>query len=143
VLRLYFLCMSTLLTAPAWFTVLESICCPCVLTGRTHSRLHDPENPHQNGTNFYCAGCCALSFVTLGILPLFCFMTSAQRREIRYRYNIRGNNGVDCLKATFCVWCSLVQEEKEVVWREEQKKLASSVSQLAKREDHMQYSPPS
>jgi hypothetical protein len=66
-------------------------------------------------------------------------MTSAQRREIRYRYHIKGNNGEDCLKATFCVCCALVQEEKEVVWRENQTKLMST-EQLAKREEDMKYS---
>ena len=75
----------------------------------------------------------------IGALPLFCFMTTAQRREVRHRYNIKGNNGDDCWKATFCAWCSLVQEEREVVWREEQKKLLAS-QQPGKRDDTMVYS---
>merc|ERR1711881_224044 len=95
---------------------IESLFCPCVLTGRTHLRLHEPDNLHFPSTNGYCAGCFGLCMLGIGALPLFCFMTTAQRREVRYRYNIRGNNGDDCWKATFCAWCSLVQEEREVVW---------------------------
>jgi hypothetical protein len=103
-------------------------------------RLHKPDDIHFSSTNGYCAGCFGLCFLGLGAAPLFCFMTTAQRREVRYRYHIKGDNGDDCIKGTFCVWCSLVQEEKEVVWREEQKKLVSR-EQMDRRKETMAYSP--
>jgi hypothetical protein len=50
-------------------------------------------------------------------LPLYCLMTVATRREVRYKYDINGNNFDDCWKATFFPCCALVQEENEILWR--------------------------
>jgi Cys-rich protein (TIGR01571 family) len=114
----------------------ESITCPCILAGRTNTRLHDPEATHLPSTNLYCAGCCILSLTTIGALPLFCFMTTATRREVRYRYNIKGDNFSDCWKATFFPCCALVQEEKEVLY---QMGKAREDQGYGKRDDKMEY----
>lgn len=72
--------------------------------------------------------------------PLYYCMTSTQRREVRYKYHIKGNNATDCATATFCVWCTLVQEEREVQWRMgrelERKK---ETGQMEKRVEEMKY----
>lgn len=54
-------------------------------------------------------------------------MMMANRREIRYRYGIEGSNCEDCWTTAFFPCCALVQEEKEMVmrqnWASEQERL--------------------
>jgi len=67
-------------------------------------------------------------------------MTSTQRREVRYKYHIKGNNAEDCLKATFCVCCALVQEEKEVTYRmQKEMERKKGSEQMEKRVEKMKY----
>jgi hypothetical protein len=69
-----------------------------------------------------CFSCCALTVTLISALPLYCFMTVATRREVRYKYHIKGNNFDDCWKATICACCVFVQEEKEILWRRERER---------------------
>jgi hypothetical protein len=66
-------------------------------------------------------------------------MTSAQRREVRYKYHIKGSNGADCLESTFCVCCALVQEEKEVMWRMQRESERKGTGQMERRVEEMKY----
>ena len=60
---------------------------------------------------------------------------------MRYKYHIKGNNAVDCLAATFCVCCALVQEEKEVTWRMQKEMERKGSGQMEKRLEEMKYEP--
>jgi hypothetical protein len=71
-------------------------------------------------------------------LPLYCFMTVATRREVRYRYHIKGDNCEDCWKATLFPCCTLVQEENEILWRKEREKEVVDAG-YGKRNESMEY----
>jgi hypothetical protein len=43
-----------------------------------------------------------------------------KRREIRDRYNIGGDAVTDCLVSWCCHCCALIQQEKEVISRQQQ-----------------------
>jgi hypothetical protein len=74
----------------------------------------------------------------IAALPLYCFMTVATRREVRYRYRLKGDQFEDCWKATFCICCSLVQQEKEILKRKE--RLGSEGGEgYERRRDRMEY----
>lgn len=62
---------------------------------------------------------------------------------MRFKYHIKGRNGVDCATATFCVCCSLVQEEREVQWRMQQamEKRKKGKGQMERRVEEMKYQP--
>ncbi|KAE9983451.1 hypothetical protein EG328_009943 [Venturia inaequalis] len=125
----------------------ESLCCPCVLAGRTHQHLHNPpssNNPytHIPSTNWYCTSCCLLSIFLLAAAPVYYCMTWTQRREVRYKYHIKGNNANDCCASTFCVCCTLVQEEREVQWRMQQAmEKKKGTGQMERRDGEMKYRP--
>jgi hypothetical protein len=55
-------------------------------------------------------------------IPLYSFMTVATRREVRYKYHIKGDNLEDCWKATLFPCCAFVQQEKEILWRRERER---------------------
>ncbi|KAF2102822.1 PLAC8-domain-containing protein [Rhizodiscina lignyota] len=121
---------------------LESLLCPCVLVGRTHTRLHKPDTTHLPTANMYCMSCSSLGLFMIVGAPLFAIMTSGQRREVRYKYHIKGSNGDDCWRSTFCCWCAIIQEEKEVQWQiEKRKKETENRSGMTGREDMMEYKP--
>jgi len=46
------------------------------------------------------------------ILPL------TNRGDVREKYNLAGNNCEDCLCTCFCGLCDIIQQEKEVEYRE-------------------------
>lgn len=48
---------------------------------------------------------------------------------------------MDCLAATFCVCCALVQEEKEVVWRMQKELEKKGGGQMERRVEEMKYQP--
>lgn len=50
-------------------------------------------------------------------LPLWCLPMSANRRELRFRYGLKGSNYGDICASLLCPCCVLVQEEREVVGR--------------------------
>lgn len=61
---------------------------------------------------------------------------------MRYKYHIKGNNAADCALATFCVCCSLVQEEREVQWRMQQAmEKKNGTGQMERRVEEMKYQP--
>lgn len=137
---------------------LETSLMPCALAGRTHTRLHEPDSGHLPSTNLYCMSCFGLGVFMIVGIPAYMTMTAAQRREIRcvpryskipgfcslryhrYRYHIKGSNCDDCWRSTFCFWCAIVQEEKEVLWQTERKKKAQGTNGMTRREDMMVYS---
>ena len=65
------------------------------------------------------------------------------RREIRYKYGIRGSNRGDCMRSACCPYCALVQEEREILLREDQKSSAAVGGDggYGQRQDAMVYQP--
>ncbi|KAF1986929.1 PLAC8-domain-containing protein [Aulographum hederae CBS 113979] len=118
----------------------ESLCCACVIAGRTHERIYNDNPKIIPSVNGYCIGCWLLTLPLMFALPTYCSPMQANRRELRHRYNIKDTNCSDCWRVTFCPFCSLVQEEKEVVWREEQKELLEREQQgYGRRQEGMVY----
>jgi Cys-rich protein (TIGR01571 family) len=135
--------------------------CPCILAGRINARLTNPEQESFPSTNPYvrlslgfldisydgrlmktiqCFSCCALTTTMIAAAPLYCFMTVATRREVRYRYHIKGNNCDDCWQATFFPCCAFVQEEKEILWRREREKSGLvGIEGYGVRKENMEY----
>ncbi len=65
---------------------------------------------------FKCAGFCVLLHFGVGfILPMI------SRGDVRAKYHLKGNGCTDCLCSCCCLPCDLVQQDKEVAYREEQK----------------------
>jgi hypothetical protein len=48
-----------------------------------------------------------------------------KRGEIRQSYNIKGDTVTDCLLSAFCHCCALIQQEKEVIAKQQQAGLVS------------------
>ncbi|KAF2399310.1 PLAC8-domain-containing protein [Trichodelitschia bisporula] len=121
---------------------IEAFTCPCILAGRTYQRIRDPDSTHWPSTNSYCCGCCGLSLLTLAALPCCWIMTVANRREIRYRYHIKGSNKADCFQATLCCCLALIQEEKETVLREKRRKEEQGQAGYGRQDSNMVYAAP-
>ncbi|OQD84948.1 hypothetical protein PENANT_c011G10929 [Penicillium antarcticum] len=83
--------------------------CPCILYGRTQHRLtmksrkEDPTNMLAYET---CNGSCTGLLATI------------QHTRIRKSYGIQGDIASDCVRATCCTCCTLIQDEKEILKRE-------------------------
>lgn len=48
-------------------------------------------------------------------------MATIQHRRTRKAYGIRGDIASDCVRATCCTCCTLIQDEKEIKKREEER----------------------
>jgi len=74
--------------------------------------------------------------------PLQFIMGMTARREIRTRYSLEGSGYGDCLRTACCCWCALAQEEKEMVYRAQEKEATASEPQgYVTVKDKMEYSP--
>ena len=58
---------------------------------------------------FYCLSCAGLSWA----------LSMMQRGEIRQKYNLPGSGCGDCVRACCCAPCDLLQQDKEVTYREQ------------------------
>ncbi|PYH43787.1 DUF614 domain protein [Aspergillus saccharolyticus JOP 1030-1] len=95
--------------------------CPCILYGRTQHRLHTMsrgEDPTNMLDHHVCNGSCTA-------MALFCgcqwFLASVQHRRVRKAYKIEGDLISDCVRATCCTCCTLIQDEVEIKKREEER----------------------
>ncbi|CAZ85350.1 unnamed protein product [Tuber melanosporum] len=92
--------------------------CPCILYSRTNHRLKT--SPNSNLNDFHnCNGHC-ITFCVLG--PISWIFTTLQRTRIREKYRLEGSLASDCGKAYCCVMCTLVQDEREVRDREDERR---------------------
>ncbi|KAI9655703.1 MAG: hypothetical protein M1829_000615 [Trizodia sp. TS-e1964] len=90
--------------------------CPCVTFGKTHHRTRkgaslegfSPVNASCLG--FWASGCFGLHFIP----------SLMQRGDIRAKNNIGGNMIEDCLLSYCCGCCTLIQSEKEAIYRQNQ-----------------------
>ncbi|RPA98094.1 PLAC8-domain-containing protein [Choiromyces venosus 120613-1] len=93
--------------------------CPCILYSRTNHRLKT--SPNSNLNDFHsCNGHC-ITFCVLGPISSGIF-TTLQRTRIREKYRLEGSLASDCGKAYCCVMCTLVQDEREVRDREDERR---------------------
>lgn len=103
-------------------TCFLGLICPCMLYGRTQYRLlrksrgEDPTNllGHEfcNGS---CASCACLSI----ICGCQCILATIQHTRTREAYNIEGNICSDCVRASCCMCCTFIRNEREIKRREE------------------------
>ncbi|KAL2865145.1 DUF614 domain protein [Aspergillus lucknowensis] len=105
--------------------------CPCILYGRTQHRLslrsrkEDPTNMLGYET---CNGSCTAMALLCGCQWL---LATIQHTRTRKAYDIQGSIASDCVRATCCTCCTLIQDEKEVRKREEERARASRASGAA------------
>jgi Cys-rich protein (TIGR01571 family) len=78
--------------------------CPCILFGRTRSRLHKPDLKRSELP--YCTGaCCGYAAVAMLCPGWQCIFGWMQRGEVRARYDIEGNECTDFLSHWCCDCC--------------------------------------
>lgn len=95
--------------------------CPCILYGKTQYRLsmlsrkEDPTNMLGYET---CNGSCTAMGLLCGCQWL---LATIQHTRVRKAYGIRGSIASDCVRASCCTCCTLVQDEAEIQKREEER----------------------
>lgn len=95
------------------------IWCPCILYGKTQFRLsrrsrqRDPTNLLGYET---CNASCTLMAILCGCQWL---LATIQHTRTRKAYKIQGDCPSDCVRATCCTCCTLIQDEREIKRREE------------------------
>ncbi|SPO05136.1 related to DUF614 domain protein [Cephalotrichum gorgonifer] len=95
-------------------TCLITWCLPCVTFGKTHHRMR--KNANLEGyqpVNTSCLLFCGSSCVGLVLIPM-----AMQRMDVRAKYNLQGNCLSDLAISCLCGCCSMVQQDKEVEYRE-------------------------
>jgi Cys-rich protein (TIGR01571 family) len=112
-------------------TCLLGVVCPCILYGRTQHRLsrrsrkEDPTNMLGYET---CNGSCTAMALLCGCQWL---LATIQHTRTRKAYAIPGSIASDCVRATCCTCCTLIQDEKEIRKREEERANASRAAGAA------------
>ncbi|KAF8425200.1 PLAC8 family-domain-containing protein [Tirmania nivea] len=92
--------------------------CPCILYSRTKHRLKTSPNSNLNdfqSCNPHCMAFCILS-------PVSWVFTFLQRTRIRENYRLEGTVCGDCMRAYCCSCCTLIQDEREVMEREDERR---------------------
>jgi Cys-rich protein (TIGR01571 family) len=95
---------------------LITYCVPCVTFGKTHHRLHKAGNLEgYEPINTNCLLLCAAGCVGFFWVPI-----AIQRADVRAKYNLQGDAITDIAAACCCHLCTLVQNNKEATFHEEQ-----------------------
>ncbi|QSS55159.1 DUF614 domain-containing protein [Histoplasma capsulatum var. duboisii H88] len=114
--------------------------CPCILYGRTTYRLNR-KSERKDPTNLLGYETCNASCT---VMALFCgcqwLLATIQHSRTRRAYGIPGSIPSDCVRATCCTCCTLIQDEKEIKTREEGARQTVSTPYLPP--SHMTFSPP-
>ncbi|KAL5611584.1 uncharacterized protein BROUX77_001740 [Berkeleyomyces rouxiae] len=87
--------------------------CPCILIGKTATRMRDPSMQSYSCVNTDCMLTCGINCLT-GCGWIYAMM---KRTELRERYGIEGSAMNDCCATYWCMCCAIVQAEKEVKHR--------------------------
>ncbi|KAL2845592.1 PLAC8 family-domain-containing protein [Aspergillus pseudodeflectus] len=105
--------------------------CPCILYGKTQHRL-SMRSKKEDPTNMLgyeaCNGSCTAMALLCGCQWL---LATIQHTRIRRAYAIQGSIASDCVRATCCTCCTLIQDEKEIRKREEERAKAARASGAA------------
>lgn len=111
------------------------ILCPCVVYGKTQYRL-SRKTLKQEPTDLLgydsCNSSCGIMAVACGLQCVYLYeidhkrsltvvgiLAALQRNRIRRLYKLNGDLGSDCVKAICCCCCVIMQDEREVLDREE------------------------
>lgn len=94
---------------------------PCILYGKTQHRL-SLKSRKEDPTNMLgyeiCNGSCTAMTLLCGCQWL---LATIQHTRTRKAYGIEGSIASDCVRATCCTCCTLIQDEKEIQKREERR----------------------
>ncbi|KAI1439739.1 PLAC8-domain-containing protein [Annulohypoxylon stygium] len=82
---------------------------PCLLVGRTSSRLRDPTDPSPEYFNGDCIIHGGLTLIFSGWI-----FSMMKRTEIRERFGIPGSGCGDCCAAFWCQCCQVIQADNEI-----------------------------
>ncbi|EQL37809.1 hypothetical protein RJZ56_004775 [Blastomyces dermatitidis] len=114
--------------------------CPCILYGRTQYRLNR-KSDRKDPTNLLGYETCNASCTAMALLcGCQWLLASVQHSRIRRAYGIPGSIPSDCVRATCCTCCTLIQDEREIKTREEGVRETVSTPYLPP--SHMTFSPP-
>ncbi|KAJ5997770.1 hypothetical protein N7522_009430 [Penicillium canescens] len=92
--------------------------CPCILYGRTQHRL-TMKSRKEDPTNMLAYETCNGSCTGMGLLcGCQWLLATIQHTRTRKAYGIQGDIASDCVRATCCTCCTLIQDEKEILKRE-------------------------
>lgn len=105
--------------------------CPCFQYGKTRHRSKN--NGNMAGYSSFNSSC--LAFCGLGCLGVSFILPMINRGDVRAKYHLNGNACTDCLCACCCQPCDMVQQEKEIIYREEQRLLTQQPGKV----EPMQY----
>ncbi|QQK44087.1 Uncharacterized protein family Cys-rich [Penicillium digitatum] len=98
--------------------------CPCSLYGRTQYRL-SMKSRKEDPTNMLGYETCNGSCTGMGLLcGCQWLLATVQHTRMRKAYKIQGSIASDCVRATCCTCCTLIQDEKEIQKREENRSRA-------------------
>ncbi|PFH62114.1 hypothetical protein XA68_15075 [Ophiocordyceps unilateralis] len=89
---------------------LLAFCLPCLIFGRTASRMRDPSMQSHSEVNGDCVVFALIHYFT-GCGWVY---NTVRRGEIRHKYNIKGNCCDDYCASFWCLCCSLIQQDREV-----------------------------
>ncbi|KAJ5121471.1 uncharacterized protein N7515_009432 [Penicillium bovifimosum] len=93
--------------------------CPCILYGRTQHRL-SMKSKREDPTNMLGYETCNGSCTAMGLLcGCQWLLATVQHTRTRKAYGIQGSIASDCVRASCCTCCTLIQDEKEIQKREE------------------------
>ncbi|CAP95689.1 Pc21g07920 [Penicillium rubens Wisconsin 54-1255] len=100
--------------------------CPCILYGRTQHRL-SMKSRKEDPTNMLGYETCNGSCTAMGLLcGCQWLLATVQHTRTRKTYGIQGSIASDCVRATCCTCCTLIQDEKEIQKREEYRSRAAT-----------------
>ncbi|KAL1965684.1 hypothetical protein VTN77DRAFT_5184 [Rasamsonia byssochlamydoides] len=123
------------------------IWCPCILYGRTQYRL-SRKSRREDPTNLLgfeaCNGSCTAMALLCGCQ---CILAAIQHTRTRKTYEIEGDICTDYVRASCCICCTLIQDDREIRKREEARAYSAQVSGTALIAPYippgpMQYPPP-
>ncbi|KAI9783231.1 MAG: hypothetical protein M1839_004071 [Geoglossum umbratile] len=96
--------------------------CPCIVYGKTQYRISQ-KSAKKDPTDLLgykaCNGPCGLMCLLCGFQWTLAFF---QRTRIRSIYKVKGSCANDCLAACCCLPCALIQDEREVRDREDERR---------------------
>ncbi|KAK4222267.1 cell number regulator 11 [Podospora fimiseda] len=85
-------------------------CCPCILVGKSATRMKDPSMQSYDTFNGECMIFTGINCAT-GCGWIYAMI---KRQEIREAFGIKGSGASDCCTSYWCLCCALIQQEKEV-----------------------------
>lgn len=102
--------------------------CPCILYGRTQYRLlrkSRGEDPTNLLGHEICNGSCTSMALLCGCQWL---LATIQHTRTRKAYDIEGNICSDCVRASCCMCCTFIRNEREIKRREENRAYSAQLT---------------